>query len=149
MRARDLAWPCTPVHPDAPWREAAELLVRERAPAVVVASEDGHPLAVVPATQVLTAALPRAVREDPLLAAVVGESLDHDVRGRAASLRLTDVLPKRPPTPAVVSPDASPLQMAALMERTGSPFVLVVDYEDDRPHLLGTIDALTLVQYFL
>ncbi|MEU3745646.1 MULTISPECIES: CBS domain-containing protein [Streptomyces] len=149
MRARDLTWPCIPVRRDTTLREAAELLVRERAPVLVVVSEDGHPLALVPATRVLAAALPDAVRADPLLAAVVGESLDADVRARAASLRLADVLPKRLPAPAVVSPDASPVQMASLMERTGRPVVLVVDYDGDEPHLLGTVDAATLLQHYL
>lgn len=38
--------------------------------------------------------------------------------------------------------------MAAAMERTGSSVVLVVDYTDDQPHLLGTVDATTLLQYY-
>ncbi|MER6999178.1 CBS domain-containing protein [Streptomyces sp. NPDC000410] len=149
MRARDLTWPCTPVHLDTSLREAAELLIRERAPVLAVVSEDGHPVATVSAARVLAAALPDAVRDDPLLAAVVGESLDDDVRARAASLRLGDVLPTRLPTPAVVSPDASPVQMASLMDRTGSTVVLVVDHDGDRPNLLGTIDAAILLQHYL
>lgn len=103
MRARDLTWPCTPVRLDTTLREAAELLVRERAPVLVVVSEDGHPLALVPATRVLAAALPDAVRADPLLAAVVGESLDADVRARAAlPTYCPSACPRRPssaPTP--------------------------------------------------
>ena len=149
MRARELAWPSTPVYLHVTLREAAELLVRERSPALVVVSEDGHPLAVVPAADVLAAALPDPVREDPLLAAVAEASLDDAVRARAASLKLADVLPKRPTAPAVVSPAASPLHMASLMERTGSHLVLVVDYHDDQPQLLGTVDAATLLQYYL
>ncbi|MFJ7067623.1 CBS domain-containing protein [Streptomyces sp. NPDC101115] len=149
MRARDLAWPCTPVRLRGSLREAAELLVRERAPALVVVSDDGHPLAAIPAARILAAALPRPVRQDPLLVAVVGESLDTSVRARAASLGLADVLPTRTTPPPVVSPDASPIHMAALMERSGSPVVLVVDYSDDQPHLLGTVDAATLLQYYL
>ncbi|MFF9016556.1 CBS domain-containing protein [Streptomyces sp. NPDC014870] len=149
MRARDLTWPCTPVRLDTSLREAAEILIRERAPVLAVVSEDGHPVATVSAVRVLAAALPEAVRDDPLLAAVVGESVDDDVRARAASLRLGDVLPTRLPTPAVVSPDASPVQMASLMDRTGSTVVLVVDYDGDRPNLLGTIDAAILLQHYL
>ncbi|WP_329274121.1 CBS domain-containing protein [Streptomyces sp. NBC_00691] len=149
MHARELAWPSTPVHPHVTLREAAELLVRERSPALVVVSEDGHPLAVVPAADVLTATLPDPVREDPLLAASAKASLDDAVRARAAHLRLTDVLPKHLPAPAVVSPAASPLHMASLMERTGSHLVVVVDYRDERPELLGTVDAATLLQHYL
>ncbi|MEU7033524.1 CBS domain-containing protein [Streptomyces sp. NPDC046237] len=149
MRARDLAWPCTPVQPDATLREAAELLVRERTPALVVVSKDGSPLAAVPASQILAAALPDAVREDSLLLATgVDASLDRDVRTRTASLRLTDVLPEHLPTPAVVGPNASLPEMTAVMGRTGSPVVLVVDY-DDQPHLIGTVDATTLLQQYL
>lgn len=39
--------------------------------------------------------------------------------------------------------------MASLMERTGRPVVLVVDYDGDKPHLLGTVDAATLLQHYL
>lgn len=149
MRARELARPCTPVRLDALLRDAAEVLVRERSPVLVVVSEGGYPLATVPATRVLAALLPGPVHEDPLLAAVVGASLDDVVRERAASLRLADVLPQRLSALAVVSPDASPLQMSALLERTGSPAALVVDYRHDKPHVLGTVDATTLLQHYL
>ncbi|GGR20389.1 hypothetical protein [Streptomyces roseolus] len=148
MHARDLAWPCTPVRLDTRLHEAVGLLIRERAPALVVLSTDGHPLTAVPPATILNAALPRPVRDDPLLAAVVGEALDDTVRARADALLLADVLPQRPSAPPVVSPDASPLHMAAVMERTGSPVVLVVDYTDDQPHLLGTVDATTLLQHY-
>ncbi|MFE6228461.1 MULTISPECIES: CBS domain-containing protein [unclassified Streptomyces] len=148
MHARDLAWPCTPVRLDTPLHEAVGLLIRERTPALVVVSMDGHPFTAVPPATILNAALPRPVRDDPLLAAVVGEALDDTVRARADALSLADVLPQRPPAPPVVSPDASPLHMAAVMERTGSPVVLVVDYTDDQPHLLGTVDATTLLQHY-
>ncbi|GGS97972.1 hypothetical protein GCM10010222_44610 [Streptomyces tanashiensis] len=149
MSARDLAWPCTPLRPDTTLREAAALLVRERAPAIVVVSEDGHPLTVLPAARVLTATLPESVVEDPLLAAAAGASLDDAVRARASSLRLADLLPQRPPVLPVVSPDASPVHMAAFMERTGSSVVLVVEYDDDQPHVLGTVDAATLLHHYL
>ncbi|MFJ5708395.1 hypothetical protein [Streptomyces sp. NPDC093105] len=148
MHARDLAWPCTPIRMDTPLHEAVGLLIRERAPALVVVSADGHPLTAVPPTTILNAVLPRPVRDDPLLAAVVGDALDETVRAGADSIPLADVLPQRPSAPPVVSPDASPLHMAAVMERTGSPVVLVVDYTDDQPHLLGTVDATTLLQHY-
>ncbi|GGY76127.1 hypothetical protein GCM10010363_66400 [Streptomyces omiyaensis] len=148
MHARDLAWPCTSVRLDTRLWDAVGLLIRERAPALVVVSADGHPLAAVPPTTILNAALPRPVRDDPLLAAVVGEALDETVRAGAGEILLADVLPTRLPAPPVVSPDASPLHMAAVMERTGCPVVLVVDYTDEEPHLLGTVDATTLLQHF-
>ncbi|MGW4054324.1 CBS domain-containing protein [Streptomyces sp. NPDC004779] len=148
MYARDLLWPCTPVPLDACLEEAVELLVRERSPALVVVSADGHPLAAVLPTAILSAALPPPVQDDPLLAAVAGEALDESVRAEAASLLLADVLPARSSAPPVVSPDASPLHMAAVMRRTGCQLVVVVDYEDDQPHLLGTVDATTLLQHY-
>ncbi|WP_309050327.1 hypothetical protein [Streptomyces sp.] len=128
-------------------REASALLLWQRPAVLVVVSEDGHPLAVVTAARILTAALPASVVEDPLLAAVGGGSLDDAIRARAASLRLADLLPERPLLPPVVSPDATPVHMAALMERTGSPEVLVVAYED-QPQVLGTVDAARLLHYY-
>ncbi|MFE9042566.1 hypothetical protein ACFYOG_16830 [Streptomyces sp. NPDC007818] len=148
MYARDLAWSCTSVRLDTRLRDAVGLLIRERAPALVVVNADGHPLAAVPPTTILNAALPCPVRDDPLLAAVAGEAVDETVRAGAGDILLGDVLPARPAVPPVVSPNASPLHMAAVMERTGSPVVLVVDYTDDQPHLLGTVDATTLLQHY-
>lgn len=115
----------------------------------MVVSDEGHPLAVVPGVELLASILPGAVREDALLAAVVGEALDAEARARAVTLRIADVLPPGRPTFALAGPDASPMRMAALMARTGCALVLVVEYDGDEPHLLGTVDATTLLHHYL
>ncbi|MFI8371008.1 CBS domain-containing protein [Streptomyces sp. NPDC085466] len=149
MHARDLARPCATVHADAPAARAAELLADGEADAVVVVSHGGHPLACLDAREILAGSLPGLVREDELRAAVAGDRFDQDVRENLTSLTVADVLPRPRRAPAVVSPHASPLQLAAVMTRTGSPVAVVVSYDaDDRPHLLGTVTADAVLAHF-
>ncbi|MEU6944911.1 hypothetical protein ABZ957_06670 [Streptomyces sp. NPDC046316] len=89
------------------------------------------------------------MREDPLRAAVLASRLDGEVRQNMAALTVADVLPRRRPALALVSPHASPLQMAAVMARSGSPVAAVVEYDGDgHPSLLGTVTAATLLAHF-
>ncbi|MFF8191825.1 hypothetical protein ACF05L_13455 [Streptomyces bobili] len=89
------------------------------------------------------------MRDDHLRASVVADRLDHEVRASMATSTVADVLPRHRTALALVSPHASPLQMSAVMAPTGSPVVAVVEYDgDDRPHLLGTVTAATVLAHF-
>ena len=85
-------------------------------------------MTILPGTQVLRMAVPRYCQDDPALARVVDEAAA-DVflaragrphRGRTACRASRGELP-------VVDPDATVLEIAALMARTRSPLVAVVD----------------------
>ncbi|MFG2836973.1 hypothetical protein ACGFZH_20610 [Streptomyces zaomyceticus] len=149
MRARDLARRCASLSADESVLRAVELLADEGAAALVVVTGEGHPFAILEGHHILAGTLPDAVRDDHLRASVVADRLDGEVRAIMASLTVADMLPRRRPTLALVSPHASPLQMSAVMARTGSPVVAVVEYDgDDRPHLLGTVTAASVLAHF-
>ena len=127
MRARDLVSDCRTVRLDTPAIEAARLLAVEDLPGLVVVDDRGLPLTVLPGTQVLRLGVPPYIQDDPALARVVDEaSADvflRELRGRTVAECLTEQQRELP----VVSPDATVLEIAALMARTRSPIVAVVD----------------------
>lgn len=128
MRARDLSAPFPAVSPSTPAVEAARLLARRDLPGLIVVDESGFPRAVLSGTQVLAMAVPAYVVEDPALASVVDESAaDESLRvldGRTVDDCLRVGHRRELP---VVGPDATVLELAALMARTGTPLVAVVD----------------------
>jgi len=144
-----MTWPATTVHVDDSVLHAMKLLVHDHAPAVVVLEGGGGPLAVITGAQLLASTLPEAVPEDTPIAAAVSGALEGETRTRASVILLEDILPGRPAPLAVVDPDADAMQMAALMVRTGSVLVLVVEHEGGQPHLVGTVDAHTLLRRHL
>ena len=127
MRARDLVSDCRTVRLDTPAIEAARLLADEDLPGLVVVDDRGLPLTVLPGTQVLRLGVPAYIQDDPALARVVDEaSADmflRELRGRTVAECLTEQQREVP----VVTPDATVLEIAALMARTRSPIVAVVD----------------------
>ncbi len=129
MRARDLVSDCRTVRLDTPAIEAARLLADEDLAGLVVVDDRGLPLTVLPGTQVLRLGVPAYIQDDPALARVVDEaSADvflRELRGRTVAACLTEQQRELP----VVSPDATVLEIAALMARTRSPVVAVVDAE--------------------
>ena len=138
MRARDLVTECRTVRLDTPALDAARLLAREDPPGLVVVDNDGKPLTVLPGSQVLRLGVPSYIQEDPALARVVDEA-SADVFLRALGDRTVEqCLPKQSQELAVVTPDATVLELAALMARTRTPLVAVVDPQ------LGMIGAVTL-----
>lgn len=127
MRARDLVSDCRTVRLDTPAIEAAKLLADEDLPGLVVVDDRGLPLTVLPGTQVLRLGVPAYIQDDPSLARVVDEaSADvflRELRGRTVA----ECLPEQQRELPVVAPDATALEIAALMARTRSPLVAVVD----------------------
>ena len=141
MRAGDLAASFPYVHPETPALDAARLLARENLPGLIVIDQRGRPATILPGTDVLKMAVPGYCLSDPTLARVIDEAaadvfIDH-LSGKTVAEVLPDVLQELP----VVDADATALEMAALMARSRSPLVAVVD---DRKVLLGvvTLDAL-------
>ena len=138
MRAGDLVSDCRTVRLDTPAIEAARLLAVEDLPGLVVVDDRGLPLTVLPGTQVLRLGVPSYIQDDPALARVVDEaSADmflRELSGRTVAECLTEQQRELP----VVAPDATALEIAALMARTRSPIVAVVD------PVLGMRGAVTL-----
>ena len=141
MRARDLATPFPTVRAETPALDAARLLAGQNLPGLIVVDDQGRPVTILPGTQVLRMAVPSYCQDDPALARVIDEAAaDVFLRG-VGDRTVAELLPREHRELPVVDPDATVLEIAALMARTRSPLVAVV--EDERP-MLGaiTLDAL-------
>ncbi|MEU3091367.1 CBS domain-containing protein [Streptomyces massasporeus] len=149
MRVHDLAEPYPFVTTDDDAMDAARMLAEQSLPALLVLGADGQPHAIVPGSQLIRQLLPAYVAEDPALACVVGERHDGELAERLAGLTVAEWAPRRLYPPPVVGPDARPMEVAALMARTHSPLVAVIERDGDQVMLLGTVTAARLMQHFI
>ncbi|MEV0430948.1 CBS domain-containing protein [Micromonospora sp. NPDC050495] len=141
MRARDLAVPLPTITLATSVLEAARLLAGHNLPGLIVVDERGCPITVLPGTQVLRLVIPGYCREDPTLARMIDEpSADVFLRG-AEGRTVADLLPPEHPEPPVVDPQATALEIAAVMAQKRSPLVAVAA---PRAPMIGgiTLDAL-------
>lgn len=115
---------------------ALRLLAEHRMPGLVVVDELQRVLAVLPGTQALRMGIAQEFQEDAALARVVDEESADLFSQLPASRLIGDCLPPRPEVRAVVSGDATLLEVACLMARTHSPMVAVVD---DAGAMIGCI----------
>ncbi|MCC5581942.1 CBS domain-containing protein [Microtetraspora sp. AC03309] len=141
MRARDLTADFPTVTLDTPMIEAARLLADQDLPGLIVIDERGRPRTVLPGTQVLRLAVPRYCQDDPALARVVDEAHADAFLRALAGRTVRECLPEEPRELPVTDPDATVLEIAALMARTRSPLVAVVS----GGRLLGAVTLQTLL----
>ncbi|MEV0972664.1 CBS domain-containing protein [Microtetraspora glauca] len=141
MRARDLTVDFPTVTLDTPMIEAARLLADQDLPGLIVIDERGRPRTVLPGTQVLRLAVPRYCQDDPALARVVDEAHADAFLRALAGRTVRECLPEEPRELPVTDPDATVLEIAALMARTRSPLVAVVG----GGRLLGAVTLQTLL----
>jgi CBS domain-containing protein len=141
MRARELVVDFPTVGLDASVAEAARLLAEQDLPGLIVVDADGAPRTILPGTQVLRLAVPGYCIEDPALARVIDEAHADVFMRQIAGRTVREALPKEHRELPITDPDATVLELAALMARTRSPLVAVV--EDGR--LLGAVTLQTLM----
>ncbi|KAB1150138.1 CBS domain-containing protein [Streptomyces luteolifulvus] len=146
MSARELAEPYPSVSTDDDATDAARLLAEHKLPALLVVDRDGQPYAIVPGSQLIAQLLPEFVLEDPLFAAVIDDRELDEVPGKLAGLTVAEWLPRRRFRPPTVGPDASVMHIAALMARTHTPLVAVVERDGDQPRLAGAVTAARLME---
>jgi CBS domain-containing protein len=141
MRAGDLASPYPTVRLDATAMSAARVLAGQNLPGLIVVDDRGRPSTILPGTQVLRMAIPAYCQDDPALARVVDEAAADVFLRELGDRTVAQTLPKERRELPVVDRRATVLEIAALMARTRTPLVAVVD--DDRV-LVGaiTLDAL-------
>ncbi|MEU9047747.1 MULTISPECIES: CBS domain-containing protein [unclassified Kitasatospora] len=152
MRARDLAEPYPTVGLDAQALDAARLLAEHRLPGVLVVDAAGAPRALLPASQLVKLLVPGYVLEDPTLAAVIDEAHADRLCEALAGLRVRQCLPRDAPAPAVADADDTAVEIAALMARTRSPLVAVLEHAsagNGNGPLLGVITASHLLHRLL
>ncbi|GAA4567234.1 CBS domain-containing protein [Planotetraspora kaengkrachanensis] len=127
MRARDILTEFPTVTLDTPVREAARLMAERDLAGLIVLNGDGLPCSVLPGTQVLRLAVPGYCQDDPALARVVDEAHADRFLDELGDRTVREALPPSPRELPVTDPDATILEVAALMARTRSPLVAVVD----------------------
>jgi predicted transcriptional regulator len=125
---------------------AVRRLASERVTGLVVVDQAGRPTRVLPATQVLRLGLPRYCVDDPTLARVIDEAHADVFFRELADRTLSDALPRSAGELPVVDQDATVLEIAALMARTGCPLVPVVD---SRGVMTGAVTLPTLLDWLL
>ncbi|MEU7004358.1 CBS domain-containing protein [Nonomuraea sp. NPDC046570] len=145
MRARDLLAPFPTVTFDTPVIEAARLLADQDLPGLIVVDDRGLPSSILPGTQVLRLAVPGYCQDDPTLARVVDEQHADVFLTSLAGRTVREALPVERRELPVTDPEATVLELAALMARTHSPLVAVVS--GDR--LLGAVTLQALVDGLL
>ncbi len=146
MRATDLATAFPTVTLNTPALEAARLLASQKLPGLIVTDDSGRPAAILPGTQVLRMAVPSYCQDDPTLARVVDEAAaDLFMRG-VEGRSVAECLPSEYREPPVVSPRATVLEVAAVMARTRSPVVAVVD---ENKSLIGAVTLAALLNRLL
>ena len=141
MRARDVLVEFPAVRPDTAVIEAARLLAAQDLPGLVVLDDVGRPRTILPGTEVLRMAVPLYCQADPALARVVDEQAADIFVHQLGDRTVAQALPGQRPELPVVDGDATALEMAALMARSRSPLVAVVD---DDARFIGavTLDGL-------
>ncbi|WP_433432048.1 CBS domain-containing protein [Nonomuraea sp. CA-141351] len=145
MRARDLLADFPAVGLDSPVIDAARLLADQDLPGLIVVDGDGLPVTVLPGTQVLRLAVPGYCLDDPALARVVDEAHADAFLNALAGRTVREALPRERRELPVTDPEATVLEVAALMARTRSPLVAIVG---DR-HLLGAVTLQALLDRVL
>ena len=138
MRARDLAIDYPAVRLDDSALAAVRLMAKERLPGLIVVDTNHRPFTVFPGTYVLKMALPGYFLSDPALARVIDEAASDVFVDQLGDKSISQLLPEVLRELPVVDDDANPVEIAALMARSRSPLVAVVN--DD--HVL--IGAVTL-----
>ncbi|GAA0425677.1 hypothetical protein Acor_54230 [Acrocarpospora corrugata] len=141
MRARDLLTDFPTVTLDTPVREAARLMAEQDLAGLIVLDADGRPSSILPGTQVLRLAVPGYCQDDPALARVVDEAHADRFLEEVGDRTVREALPPEPRELPVTDPGATMLEIAALMARTRSPLVAVV--EDGR--LVGVVTLRVLM----
>jgi hypothetical protein len=107
--------------------DAARLLAGSDLPGLIVVDDNGAPYAVLPGTEVVRLAVPSYCQDDPALARVIDEAAADVFITELGERTVRQCLPPQPDELPVVAPSATLLEMAALMARTRSPLVAVVD----------------------
>jgi CBS domain-containing protein len=146
MRARDLAEPYPTVTMDTPAVEAARRLASDQLSGLIVVDDQGRPTYVLPATQVLRLGVPGYARDDPALARVIDEAHADVFLREIGNRTIADCRLEKVAESPVVNDDDTVLEIAALMARTRSPVVPVVD-RDGR--MIGAVTLRRLLDRIL
>ncbi|MFF5107590.1 CBS domain-containing protein [Streptosporangium sp. NPDC000509] len=136
MQARDIAVTIPTVTRGDSVAKAVRIMVIGRLPGLIIVDDLSRPKVVLPGTQVLRLAVPGSYQEDPALARTIDEDYADQFWQELGNRTVGDCLPRDAARPVTVSTTANLLEVAALMARTRSPIVAVVDRDAS---LIGAI----------
>jgi CBS domain-containing protein len=146
VRARDLAITYPSLTPAAPAEEAARLLAEEPVEGVFVQDEHGGLQGVVSDTALLAFLLPRYLAEDRALVGVLGEDVADALWQRLRGRAVRELLSASTPGLAEVDADATLVEVAAALVRSGASLVVV---RDPGGRLLGGITTSRVITRLL
>lgn len=150
MLVRELAAPYPTVQLDDDALHAARLLADNDLPGLIVVDADGLPHSILPGTQVLRFVLPRYVQDDAALARVVDEHHADMMWDALDNVTVRQLLPPEPRELPLAAADDTMMEVAALMARTRSPVVAVVENPAKRASpMLGAVTLDTLLDRML
>jgi predicted transcriptional regulator len=125
--------------------DAGRLMAERRLPGLVVTDEDGQPLSILPASQVVRMLVPNYVQDDPSLAGVLSESMADHIADAIGDKTVSAILPKPLPDMPKVKSDDNIVEVAAVMAHERAPLVAVVE----KGRLVGVITASRLLEVAL
>jgi CBS domain-containing protein len=146
MLARDLAITYPSLAPNAPAEEAARLLAEEPVEGVFVQDDHGGLQGVVTDTTLLGFLLPRYLAEDRALVGVLGEDVAEALWQRLEGRAVRELLSATAASVAEVDDDATLVEVAAALVRSGAALVVV---RDPGGRLLGGITTSRLITRLL
>lgn len=145
MKARDLARPHPELRPDAPAVDVARLIADPGIRAILVVDEHGAVRGVVSEADLLRFLLPPYVTEAEALAGVLEEEAAEALWRRLQGKTAHDLLPEEREELPEVAAEATLVEVASTMVRSGSPLVAVTE----AGRILGGITIGRLLDHLL
>lgn len=148
MLASDLVESVPTVHRTTSALEAARIIATLRVSGVVVADDDGEPVAVVPGTQLLKLVVPRYVRDNAALAHVYDEAGADEITARLSERTVADLLDDDDAVTThvpEVAPHDTVVEIAAVMIREHTPVVVVREHGGHCPGVVTLARVLAAV----
>ncbi len=136
MRAAQLAEQVPMVRRATTGAEAARVIAEYRLSGLVVAGDDGVPIAVIPGSQILSLVLPQYVRDEPNLAHAYDELGADELCGALNRATIGELLEAKRLTatkPPSVLPEDTLIEIASAMDAGHTPVILVIDRDGRLP----------------
>jgi predicted transcriptional regulator len=145
VRAQQIAEEFPVVTTDSDALDAVRLMASRRLPGLIVTDQQGTPVSILPASQLVRLLVPGYVQDDPALAGVLSESMADRIADKLGGKSVAAVLAKNTKDMSTVNADDTIVEVAAVMARDRSPLVAVLAGGD----LVGVITAARLLEVAL
>lgn len=125
MHAADVVETLPTARPDDAVLSALKLVCQHGLPGLVVADEHGDVVGCLSSVDLVRLALPRYLRDEPIMARVVDEGHADRIAAALAGTRIRDVLGEVADRVPVARPGATVVELAELMARRCCPIALI------------------------